>query len=169
MIHSVFVSKPNALNPSQGAFWRKLQHILAERDLRPRTLGETDYPNSAPIEAVRKVMAECHGAIVLGLRQLHVVEGVAKAGTTSELRLASVHLGSAWNQIECGMAYMLQLPLLIMKEGGVEEGVFGVGNTDRFIHQVELTGEWLSSPRFLQPFNEWIEEIHKRSPSPLSR
>jgi hypothetical protein len=37
--------------------------------------------------------------------------------------------------------------------------VFDVGNTDRFIHQAEMSAAWLASDSFRQPFNEWFEEV----------
>lgn len=168
MARDIFVSKPNHLNARQASFWQSLQRILLARDLRPRTLGETDYPNRTPLEAVRLVMDECEGAVVLGYRQVHIERGREKTGSSKEKILKDTYLSTPWNQIECGMAYMLNLPLLIVREPGVEDGVFGIGNTDRFIHQAVLSRAWLDSPRFLQPLNEWIEEIHQRPRAPAT-
>jgi hypothetical protein len=157
----VFVSKPNALTASQSAFWLRLRRMLEDRSLRPRSLGETDYPSTSPMEAVRCVVKECQGAIILGLRQVHVVEGREKPGTNKARDVRDAYLPTPWNQIECGMAYALQLPLLIVREAGVEDGVFGIGSTDRFVHEAKLNRQWLSSPRFLQPLNEWVSEVHQ--------
>jgi hypothetical protein len=158
---SVFVSKPNALNPEQERFWARLRDILLERGLAPRTLGETDYPNSAPIAAVRRVLEDCDGAIILGMTQLRVADGLLKAGSPSEQTAANTLWPTAWNHIEAAMAFMRDLPLLIVRERGVGGGVFDVGNTDRFVHQADMSPEWLGSERFLQPFNEWLEEIRR--------
>jgi hypothetical protein len=156
---SIFVSKPNTLNPEQAAFWDRLRRILIERGLAPRTLGETDYPNSAPIAAVRRVLEDCDGAMILGMAQLSVSEGVLKANSPNESNAADSLWPTAWNHIEAGMAFMLDLPMLIIRERGVAGGVFDVGNTDRFVHQADLSLGWLESERFLQPFNEWLDEI----------
>jgi hypothetical protein len=160
--HNVFVSKPNALNETQRTFWSRLSAILAERGLTARTLGETDYPNSAPMEAVRQLLAECDGAIVLGLAQLEVQSGELKPGTPSARGASGTRWPTPWNHIEAAMAYVLKRPLLIIHEPGVSGGVFDVGSSDRFIHQAELSHEWLASPRFLQPFNEWSLEVQQR-------
>jgi hypothetical protein len=159
---SVFVSKPNALNEQQAVFWARLSRILGERGLAARTLGETDYPNSGPIEAVRRLLDDCDGAIVLGLSQLEVQQGVLKRGAPAEVDASDTKWPTAWNHIEAAMAYVLRLPMLIIREPGVAGGVFDVGNTDRFIHQAEISEEWLASPKFLQPFNEWLEEVQSR-------
>ncbi len=137
--------------------------MLAERGCVARTLGRTDYPNKAPMTAVRELMVACEGVIVLGLRQLEIVDGIVKRGTDEEHRVAGRFDPTPWNQLEAGVAFALDLPLMLIKEVGVEGGVFDVGNTDRFVHQAEMSDDWLRSPRFLQPFNEWLEEVVKRS------
>lgn len=79
-------------------------------------------------------MESCEGAIILELEQLHVVDGRDKTGADSEEHVEDLNLPTPWNHIEAGMAFMLDLPMLIVKEEGVEGGVFDVGNSDRFIH-----------------------------------
>ena len=161
MQRNIFISKPNALNPNQIEFWECLKRMLGERNLRLRTLGETDYPNRAPTEAVRRVMSECQGCIILGFRPLHIFECVVKEGTEKEAKLSDFYLPTAWNHIEAGMAFMLDMPILIVHENGVSSGVFDLGSTDRFIHQADLSENWLKSDQFLQPLNEWHEEVLK--------
>ncbi len=162
MTRSVFVSKPSTrnLNEQQAQFWSQLQTILHDRGLNTRSLGETDFSNVAPMGAVRRLMLECHGTVILGLKQTLVIDGIEKERTSRQSRLRRVFLPTAWNQIEAGMAFALNLPTLIIREEGVEGGVFDVGSTDRFIHQVSLpTGDWLHSSQFLHPLNEWFEEV----------
>lgn len=155
----IFVSRPSTRNDRQEAFLEHLDELLEQRDLRPVVVGQTEYPNRAPIHAVRDLMETCDGAMVIGLEQLHVVEGRDKPGAEEERTLEDLHLPTPWNQIEAGMAFMLELPMLIIKEEGVEGGVFDVGNSDRYIHQATMTTDWLDSEEFTQPFNAWHEEI----------
>lgn len=160
----IFVSKPNALNPQQAEFWEAIKVLLTQKGLEYHCLGDTDFPNKAPLTAVKKLLRKCQGAIVLGLRQTHVISGVKKGGTPSQFELSNAYLGTEWNHIEAGMAYMNDLPLLIIRENGVQGGVFDAGNTDLFIHQISLEPDqnisaWLLSNKFQHPFDEWIEEM----------
>lgn len=159
----IFVSRPSTRNDQQEAFLAHLDGVLEKRDLRPVVVGQTDYPNRAPIHAVQDRLETCEGAIILGLEQLHVVEGRDKPGSAEEDTVKDVHLPTPWNQIEAGMAFMLELPMLIIKEEGVEGGVFDVGNSDRYIHQATMTTDWLESTEFTQPFNAWHEEVVQQS------
>lgn len=161
-MRDVFVSSPSALADYQEQFREEIERILKERDLRPRTLGKTDYPNIAPIGAVAEVMNGCHGAVILGLKQMRVIEGLAKEGTEEEKQIENHFLPTPWNHIEAGMAFGLKLPVLIIRERGIQEGVFEPSNSDRFIHEVALPEQgWLTSDNFLQPLNNWLEEIIK--------
>lgn len=159
-MRDVFVSKPNTVTERQQMFWQQVKTRLEERSLRPRTLGATDYSNVAPIGAVKNVMVQCQGAIILGFRQIRLIDGVAKEGTERQEVLTEHLLPTAWNHIEAGMAFALGLPVLVVKEAGVSGGVFDLGVSDRFIHEVTLPGEeWLRSDAFLQPLNEWVEDV----------
>ena len=159
----IFVSRPSTRNSDQEEFLIHLDSILEDRNLRPVIVGQTEYPNVAPIQAVRDRMDDCQGALILGLKQLRVIEGWDKPGTNEEESIGDLHFPTPWNQIEAGMAFMLDLPILIIKEEGVKGGVFDVGNSDRYIHKASMTEDWLDSPKFAQPFNEWYDEVVQQS------
>lgn len=56
--------------------------------------------------------------------------------------------------------------LLIIKEEGIEGGIFDIGSSDRFIHQINIYDElekYFQSKRFLQPFNQWADDVRKHS------
>ena len=159
-MRDIFVSKPNTLTEGQQELWQQLEGRLKERSLRPRTLGTTDYSNAAPIGAVKNVTDRCHGVLILGLRQIRVTEGIAKEDTNEKQVLRNHLLPTPWNHIEAGMGFAWGLPPLIIKEQGVSGGVFDLGISGSFVHEVMLPSEeWLRSEAFLQPLNEWVEEV----------
>lgn len=155
----VFVSRPTTVSAAQESFCEGLVGVLAAEGLRARTLGVSDYPTTAPLAEVLALMKQCRGAIVLGLRQVHVEVGKAKEGSSGERALEGLHLASPWNQIEAGVAVALDRPLLVTREQGVEGGVFDAGSSDRYVHQVELSDSWLKAPSFRQPFESWVSDV----------
>jgi hypothetical protein len=163
MKRNVFISKPSTLNPEQAKFWKQMHDLLANRNLVPHTLGESDFSNTAPMNAVVNLMRQCQGVIIIGFRQTFVETGVSKGGSAKEQSIANFFLPTPWNQIEAGMAFALKLPTLILCEKDVRGGVFEIGNTDRFVHQTTIVQSWLDSPQFLGPFSEWHDEIVHRS------
>lgn len=52
--------------------------LLKAMDLNPRTLGTTDYPVSAPLNEVLRMLDECSAMIVLGVSQISAKTGTLK-------------------------------------------------------------------------------------------
>ena len=160
-MHSVFVSKPSALTEHQQYFWERFRARLEERNIDPRTVGATDYPSNAPVGKVKEVMNQCHGAIILGLKQIRIIDGVTKEGTDKQGPLRNYHLPTAWNHIESGMAFALGLPILIVKESGINGGLFERGASEKYVHEIELPADdWFDSMGFLQPLNSFIGDVN---------
>lgn len=160
MYINVFVSRPNNLNEEQEQIMQRIEHLLEGRGMRARTIGKTDFPNVSPMRAVEQLMRQCSGAVILGFPQTLIQKGVSKPRTESEKNIEDVLLPTPWNHIEASMAFMLNLPLLVIRNQGVEGGIFDIGTTGHFIHTFNLEKqEWFEKPSFLQPFNSWYTEV----------
>jgi hypothetical protein len=158
----VFLSRPTSVDRHQQSLCRRMVVALEGQDLKPRTLGVTDYPSKAPLGEVLRLMETCDGAIILGLRQLRIQSGLEKENTDNETEVKGLLLPTAWNQIEAGMAVALGLPLLIIREEGVSSGVFDIGSSDQFVHQAEMSPQWTRSAKFMDPFRRWVTDVQAR-------
>lgn len=160
----VFLSRPNNIGIEEQETLSLIEKILRERDLKLRTIGATDFPNQVPMIAIKNVMKECKGAIIIGFKQIKIEKGINKIGTSNEMELHNKFLPTPWNHIEATMAFVLDLPLLIIRDNEVDGGIFDIGVTNNFIHTFNLaTNEWIDEESFLQPFNQWYKEIIKNS------
>ncbi len=172
MVHYIFISRPNTLlTKGQELFIDKLNSALKIRGLITRSLGSTDYSNKAPLLGVKQILKESEGVIILGLSQTYVNSCL----TPKKNKRENFYLPTPWNNLEGGMAFSLNLPLLIIKEEGIEGGIFDNGVTDKYIHQVNLDlndtnnkdsedknafiRKYFESEEFLQSINEWFEEV----------
>ena len=129
----VFVSRPTWVAPAFKAGLDIFLSLLQSADLRPRTVGATDYPTKSPLDEVIQLMRECKGAIVLGYPQITVDRGTCREADCSGLSLAT-----EWNHIEAALAYSQQLPLLVIHHQGIKRGVFDRGAVSTFLHEVDL-------------------------------
>ncbi|WP_056475849.1 hypothetical protein [Bacillus sp. FJAT-25509] len=159
----IFVSRPNNLDENQERTMQKIEGLLGARGMRVRTIGKTDFPNVSPMKAVEQLMRQCSGAIILGFPQTKIQRGISKPNTESEKTIKDTLLPTPWNHIEASMAFVLDLPMLVIRDKGLEGGVFDIGVTGYFIHTFQLENqEWIEKPSFLQPFNDWYKDaIHK--------
>lgn len=162
MTIDVFVSKPSTLAPPQQEFCDAIGRKLQREGFTIRTVGVSDFTNRTPLAKVRSVMAECSGAVILGLAQLRIVSGIGKEGTPREYAAAGVTLSTPWNQLEAGIAFMAAIPLFIVREPAVRaEGIFDASISDYFVHQSELDPAFLESAAINQPFAEWSAEVRR--------
>ncbi len=137
----VFVSCPTALAADQDRVRRWIVLELERLQLEPRALGRSDYPAEFPLREVHVIAKHCSGGMILGFRQCTAIKGVWRKGTKKEERISTAaHFPSPWNQLEAGILFGLNLPLLIFREEPMRGGVFDDGVTDVFVHSMPKTG-----------------------------
>lgn len=134
----IFLSFPQPHRQSQTRFIERISAYLRERGLEPRTLGVTEYDVDAPLRAIRRLLLESNGLITIAFRRLHIAQGTYRkdadeaAAIGKVAQIADRWLTSPFCQIEPAMAYQLGLPVLILREEGVqdegvlEKGVMGI-------------------------------------------
>lgn len=138
----VFVSCPTSLTVSQSNSRAMLTKYLDELNLEPRALGRSDYPSELPLREVLVIAKHCSGGIILGFEQFQASAGTWKKGMGKkngerEIKVNEPELfPTPWNNLEAGILFGRELPLLIFKEDGISGGVFDYGVTDVFIHKI---------------------------------
>ena len=155
---NVFVSRPTWIS---DAFDRGLQgflSILANFDMKPRTLGASDYPNKAPLDEVIRILDLCQGAVILGYPQIELKKGTIKGKPVSEI----VCLPTEWNHIEAGLAYARGIPLLVIHHVGISRGIFDRGAINSFIYEKNLADPaWPLAPEISGALRAWRDQVVK--------
>jgi hypothetical protein len=157
----VFVSRPNDLDSEQQKTVKKLERIFEPHNIKVRTIGATDIPNSSPMNAVEDLMRECNGVLALGFPQIEINQGVSKPGTDKESSINNIYLPTPWNHIEITLAFALKLPLFRICDLRIkQEGLFDRGAMEGFVHCYNLSKQdWLKDPKFLNVLNSWIDKV----------
>jgi hypothetical protein len=135
----VFVSCPTMLSKEQEEKRNIIIKFLEELQIEDRALGRSDYPNDYPLKEVYVIAKHCAGGIILGFEQIYIEKSIRKRNTLEEKEIDSsknVILPTPWNQLEAGILYGLKLPLIIFKEKDLEGGIFDIGISDVFIHEM---------------------------------
>jgi len=159
----VFVSCPTTLNEEQDKKRNVIIRFLEELQLEDRSLGRSDYPNDYPLKEVYVIAKHCAGGIILGFEQIFVERGIRKRNTEEEKIIQAsdnLILPTPWNHLEAGILYGLKLPLLIFKEKDLEGGIFDIGISDVFIHEMpasDIKDEKVNELR--QVFLKWFAEV----------
>jgi hypothetical protein len=135
----IFVSLPTALNKEQIVARDLIFDVLDDVNLEPRSVGLSDFANECPLKEVLLLAKHCNGGIILGFKQFSTNTGILKKGTTKQKKQEKeCAFPTPWNQIEAGILFGLRLPLMVFKEEGIEGGVFDLGVTELFIHNIPM-------------------------------
>lgn len=121
----VFLSHPSRLNEIQQQFVDEIIRKIRKELLFPRTLPDTEQYPETPLTNIRRMILSSYGMVALNLRQrrVNLIENNLNQPLTG-----SVWEGSPFAQIEPAMAYQYGLPLLMIRETGVEQiGIWSFG------------------------------------------
>jgi len=128
--------------------------------LLPKTLERVDYPKFGAIGEVRRLLRGCDGAIIIGFPEVTVPNGIWRPGTSEEAELKDFALPTAWVQIEAGMAAMAGLPVLVMHEGELNVGVFGVVESEPGFYRARIDDD-SGSPTSGRVFSNWLADVRE--------
>lgn len=150
----IFLSKPSKLNAQQEHILRYVNQTLDQENLMPRTLGQSDFPQSNPIAEAAHLARACYGGLILGFVQIETPPGIYKNARTAAkkdpaskdaYRSAATDQKSTgseplvfptpWNHIEAGMLVAFRKPLLVFAEQGITGGIFDKGAFAGFMQE----------------------------------
>lgn len=152
----VFVSRPNALAEEFVRGFEGFKGLLEDQGFNLRTVGASDYPVDAPLDAVIRMLEECKGAVILGYPQIFVTAGFVKEEEVG----GELLLPTEWNHIEAALAYAKGIPLLVIHHPGINRGIFDRGAISSFIYEEDLSRpEWPLSPRIRGAIRSWKDFI----------
>jgi len=161
----VFVSAPSPdnLNPEQEKSAAIIHRLVKRYKLEWRALGRSDYPNDLPLKEVLRMVKHCSGGIILGFTQFRSTQGELKPGSPKAKALTSAaSFPTPWNQLEAGILFSAGLPIMIFREPDIAGGIFDIGTSEVFIHQMPTD---TMPPQALDDldsvFQNWVSRVRR--------
>jgi len=159
----VFVSAPSPdnLNLRQEQSAAIIHKLVTRYKLEWRALGRSDYPNDLPLKEVLRMVKHCSGGIILGFEQFRSTKGESKPGSPkAKVTNSIVSFPTPWNHLEAGILFSSGLPIIIFREPGISGGVFDVGTSEVFIHQMPTTSMSSQALDDLDSiFQNWVARV----------
>lgn len=161
----VFVSAPSPdnLSSAQEQSTAIIHKLVTRYKLEWRALGRSDYPNDLPLKEVLGMVKHCSGGIILGFEQFRATAGEFKPGSPhSEIANSVVSFPTPWNQLEAGILFGSGLPMMIFREPGISGGIFEIGASEAFIHQMPMTTMSSQARDDLDSvFQHWVARVRR--------
>jgi hypothetical protein len=153
----IFLSRPSWIPKSCEKGLYNFYNLLNTNGLNPKTLGQSDFLSKSPLEEVINLMKKCHGAIILGIPQIEIIEGKIK-----EEKINKIELGTEWNHMEAMLAYSTCQPLLIIHHENVHRGIFEKGVCNSYLYKVDMNDpDWPYSKEINGVLLSWKKLINK--------
>lgn len=158
----VFLSHPSRLNTVQQQFVDEVIRQIRKALLFPRTLPITEQYPETPLTNIRRMILSSYGMVSLNLRQRQVELLQNNLGQPLE---GDVWLESPFAQIEPGMAFQFGLPLLLIREVGVEQtGIWSFGIGPFLILEWDSTASnpiesFFSRTDWKSIFQNWVSQV----------
>ena len=155
----IFLSIGTTANKLHQQLADTVESYVKMHDLLPQTVGRTYFSSKQPLVAIKELMHECAGSIILAYERTHLVEAVDKRGSENERQLAGLNLPTVWNQIEATMAYTLGHPLLVLAEQGMKYEGLLEPNYDWYVMYIKPEENLLTSNEFQMVFDDWKRRV----------
>ena len=132
----VFFSMPGCLGKREETLTKEYKAILETLGYSVFYYQKDDYPNFGQFTRVRESLQKSSAVIAFGFRQMKIEDGIALPGTPKESRITDKWLNTPWNEVEVGMALMQGLPILLVKDDGIDSGIFDEKLSECFVASI---------------------------------
>ena len=159
----VFFSLGTPHKLEQLEYVEQLKAHIKKYDIELIALDDDDWDEMDPLDPIRKKMLKCSGCLVLAMERYFVEEGINKRGSKQESKIENQNYTTPWTHIEATMAYILDLPFIILKEDSLKSE----GMIDDQLFEWRIVKINPKNPKELgeypvkQFIRMWVEEIKK--------
>jgi hypothetical protein len=130
-------------------------------------MEKNEWSAEQPLRAIRKIIAECHGAVIIAFTRYEFKDGFERTKNASQVALKDVKLPTVWNQIEAALAYGKGLPLLVICEQGRRDDGLLEGKYDWRVFWTNFDTLELSSDKFSAFVQSWKKLVDEQVNSPV--
>lgn len=158
----VFVSCPTTLSEPQQVSRKLILDMLDMLELEPRAIGVSDFATQFPLREVAVLARHCSGGVILGFEQFRAQQGIRKCGTPKQIEVTNLKFPTEWNQLEAGVLFSAGLPLLVFKEPEIAGGIFDLGVSDVFLHDMpDSTSSDAVKRQLSAVFLKWQADVRR--------
>lgn len=136
----IFFSMPSVMTKAEELLTKDYETYLREKKgMRVFYYIKDDYPQFGQLNQVREKIMVSTGMIAFGFKQTHIQKGIYRPNMKDEEIWENKWLSTPWNEIEIGMGMMKGMPILLVKNPAIEEGIFDEKLSECFVATISTT------------------------------
>ena len=158
----VFFSMPGCLGKREEALTKAYKSVLESDNYEVVYYQKDDYPEFGQFTKIKESIKTSSAMIAFGFRQANIMAGTAFPGTLREYQIKDKWLHTPWNEVEVGMALMQGIPVLLVKDEGIDSGIFDSKLSEAFVATILADYDSRKIDKN-KSFMKWQSQIGKAS------
>lgn len=155
---TIFFSMPGMLNKEDETITKNYKEFLEKNGYKVVYYKRDDYPRFGQLNRVKEAINRSTGMIAFGFKQIEIADGKYRPGTNEEKAWKNKWLSTPWNEIEVGIGLAVGMPILLVHDPIIEEGVFENELSECFVARV-LSTEDSRRLEYNKSFQEWYSKL----------
>ena len=155
----VFFSMPGNMAKSDEVMIEAYKRYLIRNGFEVLYYTKDTYPRFGQLSQVKSAIEKCCALVAFGTKQSFIKEGVYRPGMSGEKPINETWISTPWNEVEVGMAVMAGIPILLIKDKAIEDGIFDEMISESFVFCLD-SGTDVKELEHNQVFNAWLSRIN---------
>lgn len=155
---TIFFSMPGLLNKEDEVTTKNYKEFLEKNGYEVIYYMRDDYPRFGQLNRVKEAINRSTGMIAFGFKQIEISNGKYRPGTDDEQKWENKWLSTPWNEIEVGIGLAVGMPILLVHDPIIKEGVFENELSECFVARV-LSTEDSRRLEYNKSFQEWYSKL----------
>ena len=154
----IFFSMPGVMPKTDEFLTKEYKRILEKRGYSVIYYTSDKYPQFGQFNKIRADILRSSGMVAFGLKQLNIQKASYRPNTTEEAKWEEKWLSTPWSEIEVGMGLMKGMPILLVNDPDINDGVFDSNLSECFVAKISTTEDCRKLEQN-KSFEEWISKI----------
>lgn len=155
---TIFFSMPGIMSKNDESLTKEYKKILEKRGFDVIYYTSDKYPQFGQFNKVRADILRSSGMIAFGLKQLNIKKASYRPNTIEEANWEEKWLSTPWSEIEVGMGLMKGMPILLVTDPDITDGVFDDNLSECFVSKISTTEDCRKLEQN-KSFEEWISKV----------
>jgi uncharacterized protein YjbI with pentapeptide repeats len=155
---AIFFSMPGVMSKDDELMTKDFKQMMEGKGYEVIYYKSDDYPRFGQFNKVRHDIMRSCGMIAFGLKQLNIHKASYRPGTEDQQEWEEKWLSTPWNEIEVGMGLMRGIPILLVKDPAISNGVFDKGLSECFVASISTTEDCRDLEQS-KDFENWFTKL----------
>ncbi len=155
---TIFFSMPGNMSKADEMTVVAYRQYLMKLGFEVIYYNRDTYPRFGQLTQVKSAIEKSAAMIAFGTKQTYIKEGIYRPGMSGERLIKESWLSTPWNEVEVGMATMIGIPILLVKDELIEDGIFDTVISESFISTISSKADVKELDRN-QVLTAWLSKI----------